>query len=331
MNKYIFPEELKKYGPVETLNGQAVALLEQQKNVWDTAGSNYGALATVRSKSLSVGYYSFQVQFNPSRIVSSAAKVDTHSIRERKCFLCTQNLPEVQQGLPFGDRYMILVNPFPIFPQHLTVPLLEHSNQRILEHFPDMLELGRQLERFVIFYNGPKCGASAPDHMHFQAGNKGFLPMQKDWELLKRDYASLLLRREGVSLFRLTGYPQAAFVVESSDREKLVRCFRRIYDLLPVGEGEEEPMLNILCSFENGHWIVWIFPRRLHRPSQYFDEGPERLLISPASVDLGGIFITPREEDFNRLSPTDIEDILHQISITPASMEELCNYLKENE
>lgn len=331
MNKYITSEELRKYGPAGSLNEQAEALLEQQKEVWETAGSNYNALATVRSRYLTSGSFGFQVQFNPSRIVSSAAKVDSRSIRERKCFLCMQNLPEVQRGLPFADRYMILVNPFPIFPRHLTIPLLQHSDQRILERFPDMLELARLLTGFVLFYNGPKCGASAPDHMHFQAGNKGFLPLERNWELMKKDQAQLLSERENLSLYRLKDYPQATFVMESADREALLRTFRTIYRLLPLAEEEEEPMLNVLCSFEAGRWIVWIFPRRLHRPSQYFAEGSERLLISPASVDLGGVFITPREEDFNRLTQTDVDDILHQISITPEEMERIGKLLNQNE
>lgn len=156
-------------------------LLTGQLASWETARNNYAALSGVRVKELNVNGIPYKVQFNPARIVSSGAKVDAKSILERKCFLCPANLPPVQKGIPFGGHYNILVNPFPIFPRHLTVPELAHTPQRIATRFTDMLELAEALTDYTIFYNGPKCGASAPDHAHFQAGNKGFMPIEKDW------------------------------------------------------------------------------------------------------------------------------------------------------
>lgn len=156
-------------------------LLTGQLASWETARNNYAALSGVRVKELNVNGILYKVQFNPARIVSSGAKVDAKSILERKCFLCPANLPPVQKGIPFGGHYNILVNPFPIFPRHLTVPELAHTPQRIATRFTDMLELAEALTDYTIFYNGPKCGASAPDHAHFQAGNKGFMPIEKDW------------------------------------------------------------------------------------------------------------------------------------------------------
>ena len=156
-------------------------LLTGQLASWETARNNYAALSGVRVKELNVNGILYKVQFNPARIVSSGAKVDAKSILKRKCFLCPANLPPVQKGIPFGGHYNILVNPFPIFPRHLTVPELAHTPQRIATRFTDMLELAEALTDYTIFYNGPKCGASAPDHAHFQAGNKGFMPIEKDW------------------------------------------------------------------------------------------------------------------------------------------------------
>ena len=156
-------------------------LLTEQLASWETARNNYAALSGVRVKELNVNGIPYKVQFNPARIVSSGAKVDAKSIQARKCFLCPANLPTVQKGISFGGHYHILVNPFPIFPRHLTVPELAHTPQRIATRFTDMLELAEALTDYTIFYNGPKCGASAPDHAHFQAGNKGFMPIEKDW------------------------------------------------------------------------------------------------------------------------------------------------------
>lgn len=156
-------------------------LLTEQLASWETARNNYAALSGVRVKELNVNGIPYKVQFNPARIVSSGARVDAKSIQERKCFLCPANLPPVQKGIPFSGHYNILVNPFPIFPRHLTIPELAHTPQRIASRFTDMLELAGALTEYTIFYNGPKCGASAPDHAHFQAGNKGFMPIEKDW------------------------------------------------------------------------------------------------------------------------------------------------------
>ncbi|MEG1539745.1 MAG: DUF4922 domain-containing protein, partial [Muribaculaceae bacterium] len=158
------------------VNSKEIAtLLEDQLLVWDTAKNNYDALKGVNVKELKLGQSTVKVQFNPARITSSAAKVDTKSLKERKCFLCKANLPAVQKGIAWGDNYTILVNPFPIFPKHLTIPCNDHVDQRILSRIGDMMEIATDLDEYTLFYNGPKCGASAPDHMHFQAGNKVYL------------------------------------------------------------------------------------------------------------------------------------------------------------
>lgn len=328
MNNQITPAELQPYLKESSLTGQTLALLEQQKDSWTTAGNNYTALSGIKVKKLTVGGIPMNVQFNPSRIVSSAAKVDPKSIQERKCFLCMNNLPEVQKGIPFGKEYIILVNPFPIFPSHLTIPVVNHVDQLIGERFGDMLDLAKGLDEFVLFYNGPKCGASAPDHAHFQAGNKGFMPLEYDWKTISRNQAVPVVRKDDILISRLREFPQATLVLESADRNLLVSWFNKIYKRLEIlAPAEPEPMLNVLCLFENGQWRVYLFPRRLHRPTQYFAEGDANLLISPASVDLGGVFITPRENDFDKISAADIADILAQISIEQPVMDALCSLL----
>ena len=299
---------------------QALVLLQEQQGSWDTAGNNYRALSQVKVKEFSFDSCRVKVQFNPARLVSSAAKVDTQSLKERKCFLCPANLPTVQKGLPFGDHYQVLVNPFPIFPEHFTIPVLEHEDQRILPRFGDMLDLSKDMDKFTIFYNGPKCGASAPDHAHFQAGNKGFMPIEKEWKAVEQE---LIYMKSKLSLYVLRNYLRNALVIESEDREEAVRMFETIYRMLEVKQGEEEPMMNLLVWYEDGWWVTCVFPREKHRPDCYFAEGDSNILISPASVDMGGVFITPQEKDYEKVTADDIRSILKEVCISDARMDKL--------
>ena len=308
------------------------ALIDGQLSSWEMAKNNYEALKQVKVKEVIINGGHYKVQFNPARIVSSAAKVDTKSIQERKCFLCPANLPEVQKGIPFNGHYQILINPFPIFPKHLTVPELEHVDQRILLRFEDMLDLAAVADDYVVFYNGPKCGASAPDHAHFQAGNKGVLPIETEWQQQKDTKVAEL---PGGTLWALDDYPRATLVIEATDKIDAMTLFRSVYDGLTPDpspkergdeihpESQEEPMMNVLTWVENGKWIVCIFPRDKHRPSCYTAEGDANILISPASVDMGGVFITPLEKDFEKITADDIATILSEVCMNPADFAKL--------
>jgi len=307
------------------------ALFDEQLASWEQAGNNYKALERVIAKDVDIDGFPFKVQFNPARIVSSAAKVDTKSIQERKCFLCSENRPAIQKGLEYihnGDRtdiYTVLVNPFPIFPRHLTIPLLAHKNQVILGRFDAMADLASLLPEYTLFYNGPKCGASAPDHFHFQAGNRGFLPLEDCMDKLQKKEVS----HYGNSIvYQVLSAINGLIIVKSSSRKELIDIFYKIYSLLEVKEGETEPMLNILCWFDKGVWVTALFIRSKHRPSHYFAEGEKNILISPASVDLGGVFITPLEKDFEKISAKDIKDILNEVCISFDELEVLCRKIK---
>lgn len=301
-------------------------LLADQLSSWELAKNNYAALSQVKVKELDVNGTRYKVQFNPARIVSSAAKVDTKSIQERKCFLCPANLPTAQRGLPFKDNYQILVNPFPIFPKHLTVPALEHTAQRIKERFADMLDLAARAEDYIVFYNGPKCGASAPDHVHFQAGNKGFLPIEQEWKYKK---AGNIVTYKTATLLYLNDAPRTTLVMEASNREDATALFNIVYHAMELKPGEDEPMMNILAWVENGRWISCIFPRAKHRPSCYTAEGDANILISPASVDMGGVFITPLEKDFEKLTAADITSILGEVCLDTEEFHKLRQRIKE--
>lgn len=301
-------------------------LLTEQLASWETAHDNYAALSGVKVKELNVNGIPYKVQFNPARIVSSGAKVDTKSIRERKCFLCPANLPPVQKGIPFDGHYNILVNPFPIFPRHLTIPEMEHVDQRIAVRFGDMLDLAQALSDYTLFYNGPKCGASAPDHAHFQAGNKGFMPIEKDW---RGQIAGKIADYKKAILWYLNDAPRATLVIESADKNAATELFEIIYRSMTVKPGEEEPMMNVLAMYESDKWIVFVFPRAQHRPACYTAEGEANLLSSPASVDLGGVFITPVEKDFLKIAAEDIDRILGEVCLSETDFHQLRQHIKE--
>lgn len=303
------------------LNNQLKSLLTEQKENWELARTNFAGLKTVRTKSFDFGDFEVKVQFNPARIVSSGAKVDAKTIAERKCFLCTENRPAEQTAVDAGD-YLVLVNPFPIFPEHFTIPRKEHVDQQIKPYFADMLELAEALDDYLIFYNGPRCGASAPDHMHFQAGTKDFLPLVNDYKRLKDTHAQLLVESENFQLFNFNNYLRTVYCIESTDVESAKDAFEKLYThfqqislpALPKGE-RAEPMLNIVCTFEDGKWFTFVLPRKTFRPWQYTAEGDQQLLVSPATVEMCGIFITPIEAHFEKITKENVVSILEQASL----------------
>ena len=294
------------------LNNNIKSLLHEQVSNWELARTNYAGLKTVRTKSFDFGDFQVKVQFNPARIVSSGAKVDAKTIAARKCFLCTENRPAEQTFVDAGD-YLVLVNPFPIFPEHFTIPRKEHVDQQIKPYFTDMLELARALDDYLVFYNGPRCGASAPDHMHFQAGTKDFLLLVNDYKRLKPTHATLLVESENVQLFSFNNYLRTVYCIESANIESAKDSFEKLYTHLATEENVE-PMLNIVCTFEDGKWFTFILPRAAFRPWQYTAESAQQLLVSPATVEMCGIFITPIENHFERITKEDVVSILEQVS-----------------
>ena len=295
----------------------------RQLALWPMAAANFAALEGVEVREFPrVGLLDMKVQFNPARRVSSAAKVDAASLTARKCFLCGENRPAEQISEPWGD-YEILINPFPIFPRHLTVPAKAHTPQRILGRIEDMCRLALKLRGMTVFYNGPRCGASAPDHMHFQAGNSGFLPLPAYLD----SHLEPIQPGEAARIWTPEGLPMGVVVIDGYKPGDIAEIFALVYKALPVPEGEEEPMMNILCyapeGLPDGYLRLVLIPRRKHRPAFYGTEGDDCWLISPASVDMGGVFITPREEDFSRISADTLRQILDEVCWTPAEVAEL--------
>ena len=294
------------------LNQQIKSLFHEQVSNWQLARVNYEGLKTVRTKLFHFDDFEVTIQYNPARIASTGARVDNRSIAARKCFLCVENRPEEQQSIVLDD-YIVLVNPYPIFPQHFTIPRKEHSDQQIKPYFTDMLELAEALDDFIVFYNGPKCGASAPDHMHFQAGTKDFLPLLTDYKRMKPTHGELLEEGVNYQLYHLKNYLRTVYCIESDTIISAQNIFKNLY-IKWQGDSTEEPLMNIVCSYEDGIWYTFIFPRSAFRPWQYTAEGDQQLLVSPATVEMSGIFITPVEEHFNRISQNDVISIFEQCS-----------------
>ncbi len=258
----------------------------------------------ILTKTLMVNQMAFHVQFNAARIRSSAAKTDAASIAQRPCFLCKENRPPEQKSIDWNGQYEILENPFPIFPQHLTIPTYEHTPQQLQGRYADMLKLAVEMPEFTLFYNGPHCGASAPDHMHFQAGSRHFMPIEQQWQERIGEHLAV----EGKArLHIMANDPRNTLVLIADEAKDAVTLFERILKAL------SKPMVNVLCYYENNQWFTFIFPRTKHRPSCYFAEGSEQMIISPASVDLGGVFITVRQEDFERIDNKCLENILREV------------------
>ncbi|PKP09454.1 MAG: DUF4922 domain-containing protein [Bacteroidetes bacterium HGW-Bacteroidetes-4] len=304
-------------------------LFLEQKTNWPLLAANTEGLKNVQLKTFVYDGFQINLQFNPKRITSSAAKVDKASIEARKCFLCAANRPNEQCGVTFENKYEILCNPFPIFPEHYTIAHNEHIPQEIKHSFADMLALSKALPDLVVFYNAPNCGASAPDHLHFQAGNTGFLPIEKEIETLKTTYGKTRIKKSGLELTAINDGLRKMLVLESSEKDSLIKAFEPCYEFTSRLVHNQDPMLNILSWYSNA-WRVIIFPREKHRPWQYFEEGEKNILLSPASVDFGGTLITPLEKDFTKISRDDISNIMQQLTLNDKNFEELTDYLKKN-
>ena len=322
IEKIISFTELAHFGKINNLSEQAKSLVEQQKSTWETVFKNYTALSRIQTKTFDFGHFKIVTQFNPERIRSSAAKTDAKSISERPCFLCAENLPAEQKGILVQDKYMILVNPFPIFPVHLTISKGSHTQQQILPYFSDLLELSYSLNDFTVFYNGPKCGASAPDHFHFQAVIKNSLPIENEFSTLESQFSEILFQNEKTKIIAVENYLRRFIAIVSDDKNEIKDKFQFIYQNLETGSGEE-PMLNILCSFLKGKWRVIIFPREKQRPSHFYRTDESQLLVSPAAVEMGGVLVLPEEQDFKKITKKEIEVIYGEVTVNKEVFETL--------
>ena len=297
----------------------------RQLERWEDARHRYRDLKHVESQTLSD---LLKLQWNPARIVSTGAKIDKKTLDERPCFLCEKNRPKVQMSKQIDERFYLLVNPFPILPVHFTIPARKHQPQAIFKNYGEMHRFLSLHSELMVFYNGPKCGASAPDHLHFQAGTSGILPLQNNWQRLSRNLTDIICLNDEEKIAAIRDYTVPAFVIISKSEECDEMLFKRLYSAMPQRGDETEPMMNIVAWRKGDEYISIVIPREKHRPEAYFAEGDAQIMVSPGALDMSGLIITPREEDFRKLTEEKAEAILKECGISGEKMECIIHKLK---
>ena len=300
----------------------------RQIEVWDDAGQRFLDLQKVQVKQLDDDLADWRVQFNPARMVSTGARIDKKTIEQRPCFLCAKNRPESQFTRVIDNDFELLVNPFPILPMHFTIPSLRHQPQRIYDNYREIYSLLDAYPELMVFYNGPKCGASAPDHMHFQAGTSGVVPLQHTWQRLSRSMETLAELPDGSTLSVVNDYACAAYAVKSTTAESGSKLFGMLYHALPNDAHDDEPMMNIVAWRTDNAYVSVVLPRRKHRPDCYYATDDSQLMISPGALDMAGLVITARPDDFEKLTTQRMQDILAEISLTPEQMRGVAERIK---
>ena len=297
----------------------------RQLEMWEDARHRFRDLKHVEVRQLSD---QLKVQFNPARIVSTGAKIDKHTLGERPCFLCERNRPKEQMTKQIDDHFQLLVNPFPILPVHFTIPATKHQPQSIYRHYGEMHRLLSLHSELMVFYNGPKCGASAPDHLHFQAGTSGVLPLQANWQRLSRSLTDVISLNDEEKISVLRDFLVPAFVIISKSEDSDEELFHRLYRSMPMRGDESEPMMNIIAWRKGDEFISVVIPREKHRPDAYFAEGEAQMMVSPGALDMAGLIITPREEDFSKINLDKATALLCECGISAEKMEAVVSNLK---
>lgn len=303
--------------------------IENQLAKWQTARTNHEALNQIETRRFELAGNTITVQFNPARAVSTCAKVDKSSIEARKCFLCPENKPNEQDEIiiSLDEPFSLRINPYPILPGHLTISSLKHQDQvladKTIRQLPEKLISWLEeyfASGYVLFYNGAKCGASAPDHFHFQAVKQSDVPVIQQWErLMETAVREKEIKTENgntYSSFQITSYicPIQVFICNHS-ADILPEMINQYLESLPLHEGESEPRYNLFAwqDKQRGFTMAY-FPREEHRPACYTATGGEQLLVSPGALDMAGLLVTPRKEDFDKITESDITQIYKEVA-----------------
>ena len=313
------------------MDNQIDKFVKDQLSVWPLAAENYRSLKKAGSKVLSIGGLPVTVQLNPCRRISSEASLDKESINRRPCFLCPENRPAEQTNMEFegrkGRRYRVTLNPYPIFPSHLVISSFEHTPQSIWHRYQDLLDFVRENNEYLGFYNGPESGASAPDHMHFQACPQGLTPLQNrvDELLAAGDDKTLdyLTNVKEARLFHLNEYARGVFVLCGATAKSTAKLFYRLLDCAPVPDGSSEPKMNIIAWCHEGEYRTAVIFRERHRPHNYSSSGADHLAMSPGCADLAGVYVTTREEDFDKLDAGLLSQVVREVAASEETEKEI--------
>ena len=321
--------------------------VRDQLSRWPLACENYRALKNVQVREVEVGGLTVKLQFNPARIVSSAARLSKEDIAARKCFLCRENRPQEQMLVKFdgrkGKKYHILVNPYPIFPDHLVIAMNRHTDQSIWKRYVDMLDLARKYDGFTFFYNGPKSGASAPDHHHFQAAPKGLIPLQNDIDRLWKDIRDekegcagqehnaggldFLISEQDASLYHYSKFTTGIFALKAETSKSAAKMFYRLLDCVELQNGDKEPQFNLFTWWQDGEFRSIVILRSRHRSHHYFSDGPDHLTMSPGCADMGGVFIVPVEDEYHKITPELLTEMVQEVSVSKDQETRIINRL----
>lgn len=294
--------------------------ISDQLSVWPLAAANFRALKSARTRQLEVDGLLCTVQCNPRRILSSTADTTPQAIAARKCFLCADNRPAEQFHLKFegrkGRMYNIQVNPYPIFPGHLVIVREEHIPQAIWHHFPDMLDFAMKYRDYTVFYNGPGSGASAPDHLHFQAVPRLSMPLERAVDAYLDKPGEVLASVKDATLYRYAGFAEGVFALKATTSKSMAKLFYRLLDCTDKVEGDIEPKFNLFAYCRDGEYRAFVTLRAAKRSHHYYSDGPDHLTISPGAADMAGFFVAPFEEDFEKVTSADLEEMLSEVSIS---------------
>ena len=290
-----------------------------QLSRWPLACDNFRALKNVQVREIEVGGLKVKLQFNPARMVSSAAKLSKEDIAKRKCFLCREHRSSEQIMMKFegrkGKKYHILINPYPIFPDHLVIAKARHTDQSIWHRYIDMLDLARKYSDFSFFYNGPSCGASAPDHHHFQGTPKGLMPLENDVDA-KLDQLKEIASVQDARLYHYDTFTNGIFVIRAETAKSAAKMFYRLLDCAELQGGDNEPRINLFSYYRDGEFRSIVVFRRCHRSHHFFSDGPDHLTMSPGCADMAGVFIVPVEEEFHKITPELLSEMLSEVTIS---------------
>lgn len=294
--------------------------IKDQLSVWQLASSNFRALKTAPSREVDVFGLKCRIQYNPRRVISSTADTSPAAIASRKCFLCADNRPKEQFHLGFegrkGRNYHIQINPYPIFRGHLVIVRDEHIPQEIWHHFPDMLDFAARYKDYLVFYNGPSSGASAPDHLHFQAIPKHNLPLEDVVDEFLDHPGEPLATVKDASLYKFDGYARGVFALKATTSKSLAKLFYRLLDCTDRGKGEEEPMFNLYAYVKNGEYRTIVVMRSAKRSHHFYSEGADHLTISPGAADIAGLFVAPFRKDYDKADTALLEELLSEVCIS---------------
>ncbi len=303
---------------------QISKFIKDQLSVWPMAAANFRALKSMRVRKLNVGGLEAKIQYNPGRILSSTANTDAEAIAARPCFLCEEHRPPEQFHIKFegrkGRHYNVQVNPFPIFPRHLVIARDKHIPQAIWHHLPDMLDFAWMYQDYTVYYNGPKAGASAPDHLHFQAIPRWSLPLETAVDAFLDEPGDALQQVKEARLYHYHHFTRGVWCIKSDTTKSLAKLFYQFLDCCPVLDRGLEPRFNLYAWYkaERQEYRVMVVLRTELRSHHYYSDGPDHLTIGPGAAEMAGVFVAPEEADFEKATAGQLEEMLSEVSVSEA-------------